>query len=168
MPSDLVSRAGRGEASRHWGQTWGLRGCEARTAPGPQGAAWSPARAALLMLRFQTCSPRMPVKSPGGWPPASDGSLRPRTRTAARGPALSLISAWVPVRRSWGGATDGLGLPSPSPVGCGPRSWHQVGGVMVRLMATWGRAHGRGNPLHTPPVVLSSLPLAVRVQAPEA
>ena len=122
----------------------------------------------MPMPRFQTCSPRMPVKTPGGRPPACDGSLRPQTRTAARGPALSPISAWVPVRRSWGGAAGGLGLPSPNPLGCGPRSWHQVGGMMVRLMATWGRAHGCGNPLHTLPVVLPGLPLAVRVQAPEA
>ena len=33
-------------------------------------------------------------------------------------------------------------------------TWHQVGGMMVRLMATWGKAHGCGNPLHTLPVVL--------------
>lgn len=146
------------------GQTWCLRGCKARTAPGP-GEQHGPhlARAVLPMPRFQTCSPRMPVKTPGGWPPACDGFYGP-----GHGPLpTALLSASLCVRRSWGGAAGGLGLPSPSPMGRGPRSWHQVG-VMVSLTAARGWVHGCGNPLQPLPVVLPGHPRAVRVQDLEA
>lgn len=94
------------------GQTWGLRGCKARTAPGP-GEQHGPhlASAVLPMPRFQTCSPRMPVKTPGGGPPACDGFYGP-----GHGPLpTALLSASSPHAEElgWGRWWPWPPLPQP-------------------------------------------------------
>ena len=70
------------------------------------------------------------------------------------------------------GLLAALTSPPPAPWGVvqghSSRSGWGWGRLLVRLTAAWGWAHGHGNPLQPPAVVLPGCPLAVRVQAPEA